>query len=109
MYIYFYLEAYYIKKYDLLKRLNDFQPEAHLHGQTWSAQHLDMILRHIEECEAPRSGEDCFCSEYDLRLSKKCLNAFEVYGALEKLCAIQYEIGPDIKSKIAFERENTDL
>ena len=50
MYIYFYLEAYYIKKYDLLKRLNDFQPEAHLHGQTWSAQHLDIILRYIEEC-----------------------------------------------------------
>ena len=109
MYIYFYLEAYYVKKYDLLKRLKNFQPEAHLHGQTWSRQHLNTILRYIEECEAPRSGEDCFCSEYDLRLSKKCLNARDVYDALERLYDIQYEIGPEIKSKIAFERKNTDL
>ena len=109
MYIYFYLEAYYVKKYDLLKRLEDFQPEAHLHGHTWSRQHLDTILRYIEECEVPRSGEDCFCSEYDIRLSRQCLSTLDTYGALKKLCAIQDEIGPEIKSKIVFERKNTDL
>lgn len=96
--IYFYVEAYYAKKYKLLEALSDYYIEMYVGGGYWE-QHPELAY-HVMQLTEPRSAEDAFYSEYNLRFVKKFVNQASVCEALLKLFEIREKIDEESHGKV---------
>lgn len=87
MHLYFYVEAYDANKFQLVRVFSGYEIEFY-DGSSWQAPPRLVATNKIAQCDAPREGEDCFYSRYNLRFVGKFNDARQMHREAERILGV---------------------